>query len=42
MGVRLKPVGIKWGDLKNKISSQRNKSESFKGINNRDTINLSI
>jgi|GEM_PF-1061323 len=42
MGVRLKPVGIKWGDSKNTISSQSNKSVWFKGINNCDTINLNL
>ena len=42
MGVRLKPVGIKWGDTKNTISSQSNKSVWFKGINNSDTINLNL
>ena len=42
MGVRLKPVGIKWGDSKNTISSQSNKSVWFKGINNCDTINLNF
>jgi hypothetical protein len=40
--VRLKPVGIKWGDSKNTISSQSNKSVWFKGINNCDTINLNL
>ena len=33
MVVRLKPVGIKWEDSKNTISSQSNKSVWFKGIN---------
>lgn len=42
MVVRLKPVGIKWGDSKNTISSQSNKSVWFKGINNCDTINLNL
>ena len=42
MGVRLKPVGIKWGDSKNTISSQSNKSVWFKGINHCDTINLNL
>ena len=42
MGVRLKPVGIKWGNSKNTISSQSNKSVWFKGINNCDTINLNL
>lgn len=42
MVVRLKPVGIKWGDSKNTISSQSNKSVWFKGINKWDTINLNL
>ena len=42
MVVRLRPVGIKWGDSKNTISSQSNKSLWFKGINKCDTINLNL
>ena len=40
--VGLKPVGIKWGDSENTISSQSNKSVWFKDINSRDTINLNL
>jgi hypothetical protein len=42
MVVRLKSVGIKWGNSKNTILSQSNKSVWFKGINNCDAINLNL
>jgi hypothetical protein len=42
MGVRVKPVCIKWCDSKNTISSQSNESVWFQGINKCDTINPNL